>query len=70
MESTLPIAKWLPAYERSWIRPDVLAGVTVAAAVIPRSLAYTSLAVLPPQMGLYAVLLVTVVYVFFAPSRQ
>ncbi|MDS0295268.1 SulP family inorganic anion transporter [Halogeometricum luteum] len=69
-ESSLPIVRWLPAYDRSWLRPDVLAGITVAAAVIPEGLAYASLAGLPPQTGLYAALLGTVTYVLFASSRQ
>ena len=69
-ESLLPVTKWLPEYDRSWIRTDVLAGITVAAAVIPEGLAYASLAGLPPQTGLYAALMGAVAYVFFASSRQ
>jgi MFS superfamily sulfate permease-like transporter len=53
----LPIAAWLPHYERVWLRFDLVAGVTLAAHAIPQSLAYAGLAVVPPQIGLYCYLL-------------
>ncbi|WP_313695276.1 SulP family inorganic anion transporter [Halorarum halobium] len=68
--SVLPVTEWLPAYDRSWLRTDLVAGITVAAAVIPEGLAYASLAGLPPQTGLYAALMGAATYVFFASSRQ
>ncbi|WP_273836683.1 SulP family inorganic anion transporter [Halococcus sp. PRR34] len=70
VESALPMMEWLPEYDQSWIRLDIVAGITVAAAVIPESLAYASLAGLPPQTGLYAALLGAITYVFLASSRQ
>lgn len=70
VETILPIADWLPRYDRSWLSADVLAGITVAAAVLPEGMAYASLAGLPPETGLYAGLLALVVYVFVGTSRQ
>ncbi|KTG09970.1 sulfate transporter [Haloprofundus marisrubri] len=67
---TLPVFEWLPQYDRGWLRADVVAGITVAAAVIPEGLAYASLANLPPETGLYAGLLAVSVYFFFGTSRQ
>ena len=68
--AALPVAKWLPQYDRSWLRPDVVAGITVAAAVVPEGLAYASLANLPPETGLYAALLGVTAYLLFGTSRQ
>ena len=49
----LPIATWMASYERRWLPNDLLAGVTLAAYAIPVSLAYASLAGLPPHSGIY-----------------
>jgi MFS superfamily sulfate permease-like transporter len=46
----LPTALWLPEYQLSWLRPDLVAGITLAAYAIPVSLAYAGLAGLPPQV--------------------
>jgi len=70
VRSALPLLDWLPGYDRSWLRTDVVSGVTVAAAVIPGGLAYASLAGMPEQTGLYAAMLGAATYVFFASSRQ
>jgi high affinity sulfate transporter 1 len=70
VSSALPIVQWLPQYQRSWIRPDVIAGLTLAAYAIPVSVAYASLAGLPPQAGLYCYLLGGIAYVAFGTSRQ
>jgi SulP family sulfate permease len=69
-ETALPVTRWLPTYDRAWLRTDIVAGLTVSAAVIPGGLAYASLAEMPPQTGLYAALLGALTYVFFASSRQ
>ncbi|MCO8243515.1 MULTISPECIES: SulP family inorganic anion transporter [unclassified Haladaptatus] len=70
LKSELPVTEWLPKYDRSWLRIDIVSGLTVSAAVIPGGLAYASLAGLPPQTGLYAALMGALAYVFFASSRQ
>jgi SulP family sulfate permease len=73
LRSALPVILWLPRlpqYERSWLRPDFVAGLTLAAYAIPVSLAYASLAGLPSQAGLYCYLLGGVAYAAFGTSRQ
>jgi high affinity sulfate transporter 1 len=68
--SLLPILQWLPRYQPAWLRFDLLAGVTLAAYAIPVSLAYASLAGLPPQMGLYCYLVGGIGYALVGSSRH
>ena len=70
VRSTLPIMQWLPQYQRIWLRSDAVAGLTLAAYAIPVSVAYASLAGLPPQAGLYCYLIGGIVYAAFGTSRQ
>ncbi|HQX52303.1 MAG TPA: SulP family inorganic anion transporter [Planctomycetaceae bacterium] len=65
-----PPAQWLRNYQRGWLMPDVVAGVTLAAYAIPVSLAYATLAGLPPHCGIYCYLLGGVAYALFGTSRQ
>jgi MFS superfamily sulfate permease-like transporter len=53
----VPPLRWLPRYEIAWLPQDLVAGVTLAAYAIPVSLAYATLAGLPPQVGIYGYLL-------------
>ena len=39
----IPMVGWLPRYDRGWLRPDVIAGVSVAALVVPKSLGYAGI---------------------------
>jgi SulP family sulfate permease len=66
----LPIITWLPQYQRSWLRSDMVAGLTLAAYAVPVSVAYASLAGLPPQAGLYCYLVGGIAYAVFGTSRQ
>src|SRR5882762_4377360 len=70
IRSALPVIGWLPQYQRSWLRPDMVAGLTLAAYAVPVSVAYASLAGLPPQAGLYCYLVGGVAYAAFGTSRQ
>src|SRR5712672_3105955 len=70
IRSALPVIGWLPQYQRSWLRPDLVAGLTLAAYAVPVSVAYASLAGLPPQAGLYCYLVGGVAYAAFGTSRQ
>jgi SulP family sulfate permease len=70
LRSALPVIEWLPQYQRSWLRPDIVAGLTLAAYAVPVSVAYASLAGLPPQAGLYCYLVGGVAYAAFGTSRQ
>jgi SulP family sulfate permease len=60
----------LRGYRREWLRGDVLAGVTVAAYLIPQVMAYAQIAGLPPVAGLWAILGPLAVYAVFGSSRQ
>src|SRR6185369_16011874 len=68
--SLLPIAGWLPQYQRAWLGVDLIAGVTLAAYAVPVSLAYAALAGLPPERGLYCYLLAGLGYAIFGSSRH
>jgi len=65
-----PPARWLAEYRASWLGPDITAGVTLAAYAIPVSLAYASLAGLPPQIGIYGYMLGGIGYALLGSSRQ
>jgi sulfate permease, SulP family len=66
----LPGLGVLLRYQRGWLRPDVLAGVTVAAYLIPQVMAYAEVAGLPPVAGLWAIVGSLLVYAVFGSSRQ
>jgi high affinity sulfate transporter 1 len=66
----LPGLAVLRRYERRWLGPDVIAGLTVGAMLIPQSMAYASLAGLDPQFGFYAVIGALVVYALVGTSRH
>lgn len=66
----LPGLEVLRRYERAWLRPDLMAGLTVGAMLIPQSMAYAELAGLPPEYGFYAVIAALVVYALVGTSRH
>ncbi len=68
--AAFPPAQWLPTYRTQWLRNDAIAGITLAAYGIPVSLAYASLAGLPPQYGIYCYLVGGLFYALFGSSRQ
>jgi len=70
LRSCLPIISWLPAYKKQWLSADLLAGTTLAAFTIPEAIAYSDLAGLPPQAGLYASIAAPLLYTLFGTSRQ
>jgi high affinity sulfate transporter 1 len=69
------LARWVPGlravstYERRWARPDVVAGVVLAAILVPQGMAYAELAGLPPVTGLYTTIGCLIGYAIFGPSR-
>lgn len=65
-----PPARWLRAYRTAFLPGDLVAGVTLAAYAIPVSLAYATLAGLPPQVGIYGYLLGGLGYALLGSSRQ
>ena len=70
LAAVLPPVEWLPRYQSAWLPHDAIAGVTLAAYAIPVSLAYASLAGLPPQFGIYCYLVGGLGYALFGTSRQ
>jgi high affinity sulfate transporter 1 len=68
--AAFPPAQWLASYQPQWLAHDAIAGVTLAAYGIPVSLAYASLAGLPPQYGIYGYLVGGLFYALFGSSRQ
>ena len=66
----LPIVGWAPRYQRAWLRPDLIAGLTVAALVVPKALGYAGIALVPIQYGLYAAAAGTILYALFCTSRE
>ena len=70
MTSFLPILGWLPRYDRSWLRADVLAGVAVTALIVPKNLGYAGIAGVPLENGLYAAAAGAIIYALFCTSRH
>ena len=65
-----PARAWLATYDRTWLRGDVMAGITLAAYLLPSAIGDASLAGLPPQAGLYACLFGGLVFWMFCSSRH
>ncbi|OQD59002.1 putative sulfate transporter [Methanobrevibacter arboriphilus JCM 13429 = DSM 1125] len=70
VKELFPILKWGRSYNKKFLRLDVIAGITVGAITIPEAIAYSSLAGLPPQAGLYAAFAALLVYFIFGTSNQ
>jgi sulfate permease, SulP family len=66
----LPGLRQLLGYQRSWLWGDILAGITVAAYLIPQCMAYGELVGVPPVVGLWTILPAMFLYALFGSSRQ
>ena len=66
----LPILTWLPKYQRAWLRIDLIAGLTIAALLVPEGMAYAELAGMPPETIFYAAPAALLLYAIFGTSRQ
>jgi sulfate permease, SulP family len=72
----MTLVKWAPGvaqfrgYQRGWLRGDVLAGLAVAAYLVPQVMAYATVAGLPPVAGLWAAIAPLAVYALLGSSRQ
>jgi sulfate permease, SulP family len=66
----LPGLRRLLGYQKSWLQGDILAGITVAAYLIPQCMAYGELVGVPPVVGLWTILPAMFVYALFGSSRQ
>jgi len=67
--SLVPGIGWLQGYRKDWLRYDVMAGLITAAVVIPKAMAYATIAGLPVQVGLYTTLVPMVIYAVVGTSR-
>lgn len=65
-----PVFSWLPPYPLAWLGVDLVAGVTLAAYLLPSGIGDASLAGLPPQAGIYACLFSGLVFWIFCSSRH
>ena len=63
------MTEWRPSYRKEWLRPDVIAGLTAAAVVIPKAMAYATIAGLPVQAGLYTAFIPMIIYAVLGSSR-
>jgi high affinity sulfate transporter 1 len=59
----------LGGYRREWLRPDLVAGLTTAAVVVPKAMAYATVAGLPVEIGLYTAFVPMVIYAILGTSR-
>ena len=61
---------WIRSYDRRWLRGDLIAGIAVAALIVPKNLGYAAIAGVPLQNGLYAAAAGAILYAVFGTSRQ
>lgn len=69
LKSLLPILDWASSYQKSWLKGDLIAGITVGIMLIPQGIAYALIAGLPPIYGLYTALIPPLVYAILGTSR-
>lgn len=65
----IPAFEWIRDYQKAWLKPDIVAGVTAAAVVLPKAMAYATVAGLPVQVGLYTAFVPMIIYALFGSSR-
>ena len=70
LKKIIPILEWLPNYNKSLFKDDLVAGIIVGIILIPQGIAYALIAGLPPIYGLYCALVPQVMYAIFGSSRQ
>ena len=65
-----PFLEWLKGYQMSFLKGDLIAGITVAVVLIPQAMAYAMLAGMPPVYGLYAAAVTPLIGVLWGSLRQ
>jgi sulfate permease, SulP family len=68
--SPFAVPEWLHHYRREWLQPDLVAGLTLAAYLLPAGIGDASLAGLAPEAGLYACLFSGLVFWIFCSSKH
>ncbi len=66
----IPSSEWISDYNKTNLKGDISAGLTVGVMLIPQGMAYAMIAGLPPIYGLYASTLPLIIYAFLGTSRQ
>ena len=66
----LPILAWARTYQRGWWGRDAIAGLTLWGLVVPEGMAYAGIAGLPPQAGLYTLVVSLAIYALMGTSRH
>ena len=61
---------WVRTYDRRWLRGDLIAGIAVAALIVPKNLGYAGIAGVPLEHGLYAAAAAAILYAVFGTCRQ
>jgi len=69
LERWVPGVRVVRTYQRAQLRPDLVAGIVLAAILVPQGMAYSQLAGLPAVTGLYTTIACLVGYALFGPSR-
>ena len=69
ISKALPVVGVARGYKRSWLRPDLVAGAALSAALVPAGMAYAEASGLPAVNGLYASVVPMIFYALFGPSR-
>jgi sulfate permease, SulP family len=70
LHQLIPMLQWLPKYNVSWIKWDLIAGITLSSFVLPESMAYATLAGLPAHYGIYCVLVAGFFFAIFTSSKH
>ncbi len=70
MRDLVPLASTVRGYRRVWLSGDILAAITVWAIVVPESMAYASIAGMPPETGLYASTVPLLLYAVLGTSNR
>lgn len=69
-QNVVPFVAWLPGYRWRFLKPDLIAGLTVAVVAVPQSMAYALIAGLPVEYGLYASIVPTIVGCLWGSSAH
>ena len=70
LKQLIPIAGWLPRYQKKDLKSDLSAGLSVGVMLVPQGMAYAMLAGLPPIYGLYAATIPLLIYAVLGSSGQ
>ncbi|XP_059145077.1 sodium-independent sulfate anion transporter-like [Physella acuta] len=70
LKSRFPIISWLPMYSLFNLQCDIIAGITVGLTLIPQGLAFSGIAGLPTQYGLYSGFICTFVYTLMGSAKD